>query len=104
MDLHLVGQILAVVWIAISLWIGGLNAFILFVLLAGIGQQGARPVSIRSELGAVVFFLTSGIAVATWAFDSPRNFPRHLGSMLLPLALCALAAIAVRFRSGHDRW
>lgn len=103
MDLHLVGQVLAVVWIAVSLWVGGVNAFILFILLAGIGQQGERPLSIRYELGIVLFCLISGTAIATAAFDSLANIPRNIGYMLLALAPYVLVPIALRIFSRHQR-
>lgn len=102
-DPNLVGQALAAIWIVVSLWMGAVNSFMLFPLLAGIGQQGERPLSIRDEMGIVLFFLISATVAATWAFDSPENIPRNVGSMLLALALCVLAAITVRFRPGYDR-
>jgi hypothetical protein len=103
MDPHLVGRALAVIWIAVSLWIGGVNTFILFLLLAGTGQQGDRPLSMRDELGIVLFFVISGTVAATWAFDSTANLPRNIGYMVSLLALWLLPAIFVRLRSRLGR-
>lgn len=96
MDLQLVGRILAVVWIAISLWMLWVNILILSILLMGIGERGGRPLSIRNEASVVVFFATAATAVGTSAFASPKDIPANVGYVLLTLAMFALFMLAGR--------
>lgn len=99
MNLHPLGQIVAVIWIAISLWMAWVNIFILSILLMGVRQQSRRPLSVRHEAGIVLFFLISATVAGTLAFDSTRNIPRNVAHVIVLFAIYVLSLLAWRLVS-----
>lgn len=101
-NILLVARVLAVIWIAVSVWMAGVNMFLLTLLLMGVRQSGSQPLSIRDELGIVLFFAISATVVGTWAFDAPEQIVRNVGEIVVVLAIFVLGLLVFRpFWSDH---
>lgn len=96
-SVRLAAQVLAVLWVAISLSMAAVPALMLSFDIMGIHQSGRRPMATGRAIVAVLFFVTSATVATTWAFESPADIPRNVAEELAILCLLALSRLVARF-------